>query len=441
MSFIADQQTLSDLNILGKYKPDSVFSLFNRCRSHEGERLLEEIFRQPLAAAADINRRYELLQYFQHKQLVLPFNGDQLNQVSEYLNAHLHSNAATVFISIARKKIMQGLVRDQSYTHLQKDIFATVNLLRDLELLTAQLDVSSPFAKQVVQLHSLFEQKDIRRLLMINKPALQDFSLQETVRYHQILTGRCRENILQAMEIIWQMDVYIAISDVARERGFALAKALGSGKRPLKLKRLFHPQLPVDKAVGNDLLFDEDSNILFLTGANMAGKSTLMKAFGIAMYLGHIGLPVAAESMEFPVMEGLYSSINVPDSLAQGYSHFYAEVLRVKKVAEDVSSGKKLLVVFDELFKGTNVRDAYDATLAVTKAFAAYQDCIFIISTHIIEVGHALQQTYANLQYAYLPTVMEGNIPRYTYRLTAGITSDRQGMRIIENERILELLQ
>lgn len=58
-----------------------------------------------------------------------------------------------------------------------------------------------------------------------------------------------------------------------------------------------------------------------------------------------------------------------------------------KQAAELVSSGKNVLVIFDELFKGTNVKDAYDATLAVTRSFVAYSNCSFVVSTHITEVG------------------------------------------------------
>ncbi len=66
--------------------------------------------------------------------------------------------------------------------------------------------------------------------------------------------------------------------------------------------------------------------------------------------------------MQFRIQDGMYTSINVPDNINLGYSHFYAEVLRVKKVAIEVSRDKRLIVIFDELFKGTNVKDAFDAT-------------------------------------------------------------------------------
>jgi DNA mismatch repair ATPase MutS len=201
---------------------------------------------------------------------------------------------------------------------------------------------------------------------------------------------------------------------------------------------LYHPALK--QAVGNSITMEQQKNVLFLTGANMAGKSTLMKAVGIGVYLAHMGFPVAALDMSFSVRDGLYTSINVADNISLGYSHFYAEVVRVKQVAEAVARGKRLMVMFDELFKGTNVKDAFDGTLAVTEAFAGYTDCLFIVSTHIIEVGEELKKL-PNIHCVYMPTIMEGNYPRYTYQLQEGITEDRQGMLIIQNEGILELIE
>ncbi len=80
------------------------------------------------------------------------------------------------------------------------------------------------------------------------------------------------------------------------------------------------------------------------------------------------------------------------------------------------------------------------APLAVTEAFAEYTDCLFVVSTHIIEVGEALRST-PNIRFSFLPTIMEGPVPRYTYRLETGITEDRQGMMIIRNEGILEMIR
>ena len=115
----------------------------------------------------------------------------------------------------------------------------------------------------------------------------------------------------QLIEFIYQLDVYLAVSKVGRERGFTYARALDRSSNTLSVIDLFHPSL--HNAVGNSFALNGEMNALFLTGANMAGKSTLMKAFGIAVYLAHMGFPVAASAMEFSVKDGLYTSINVQD--------------------------------------------------------------------------------------------------------------------------------
>jgi DNA mismatch repair protein MutS len=102
--------------------------------------------------------------------------------------------------------------------------------------------------------------------------------------------------------------------------------------------------------------------------------------------------------MEFSVLDGIYTTINLPDNFGMGASHFYAEVLRVKKVAAALGQGRRLFVIFDELFRGTNVKDAYEATVALTSAFARRRDSFFVISTHIIEAGEVLTAQDAGIR-------------------------------------------
>lgn len=117
---------------------------------------------------------------------------------------------------------------------------------------------------------------------------------------------------------------------------------------------------------------------MFLTGANMAGKSTFMKTFGIVVYLAHMGFPLPVKKMRFSVQNGMYTTINLPDNMMLGYSHFYAEVQRLKKVAEQVGRIGNLVIVFDELFRGTNVKDAHEATLAVMEAFCRKKRIVYL---------------------------------------------------------------
>ena len=265
----------------------------------------------------------------------------------------------------------------------------------------------------------------------------EKWSLLTLARYDHLLRGRLREGLETVRAVLSELDVYISVGNLAAANGWTYAVAMPPEENVVMATGLRHPAVP--NAVGNWIGLHRNGNMLFLTGANMAGKSTYMKAVGIAVYLAHMGFPLAVDKMAFSVRDGLFSSINVADDLSQGHSHFYAEVLRVKNVAQAVSEGRRLVVLFDELFKGTNVKDAYDGTLAVTEAFSTYRRCAFIISTHIVEAGEVLRSR-DNLRFAYLPTVLENGRPSYPYTLEEGIAADRVGMMIIENEKIIDII-
>ena len=439
MSFIADKQTLEDLNMLGKYKQHSVFNLFNKVKTAGGEKLLGEMFQVPLLDHEEINRRSAIFQYFQIKKTIFPFSNEQFSIMENYLNGDSGNNYASAFISLTKKKLLGILVRDEEYQNIQNGLQKTIGVLDDCRIFINKFEDSNhPFYDELLTLKNILNDPKLQPLTTAQS-GISQLSLQKTAKYDHLLRHTMLAPLTAVMDIFYQLDVYIAVADLAQEKGFSYARALPAGNNLFKAVGLSHPC--IEKAVANPVSFSQGSNMIFLTGANMAGKSTFMKAFGINVYLAHMGFPVAAKEMQFSVKEGIYSSINVPDNLDMGYSHFYAEVLRVKKVAEEVSEEKKLVIIFDELFKGTNVKDAYDATLAVTAAFSEYRNCLFIISTHIIEAGEVLQTEQDNIQLLYLPTIMNGTIPAYTYQLQPGISSDRHGMMIIENEGILELLK
>ncbi|GGH05009.1 DNA mismatch repair protein [Sphingobacterium alkalisoli] len=439
MSFTVDKQTLEDLNLLGKFTPGSIFGMFNKVQTSGGERLLLQLFKNPLTDPDAINKRSGLLSYFQEKALDFPFSRAEFQTVEHYFSTGSSTNYPAAFMVVFFKKIQASLLRDERYPALQKGLVATIGFLNSLNDFLKQFNDSNPtpFDEERQLLRRILETPALRNLL--KEKGTDEFPTAKLAAYDHLLKHTLQADIEILMECIYKLDVYIAVGKVGKAQGFSYAKALPKGKQLIEIAALWHPALI--KGVANPVGFSGENNMIFLTGANMAGKSTFMKSLGIALYLAHMGFPLAARGMHFSICDGIYSSINVSDSLNMGYSHFYAEVLRVKKAAEEVASGKSFLVLFDELFKGTNVKDAYDATLAVTDAFAQYRQCFFVISTHIIEVGEALQKTTDNVQFAYLPTVMDGKVPRYTYLLEQGITTDRQGMLIIENEGILNLLK
>lgn len=428
MKFIIDNHTLEDLNLLGKFKPNSIFSIFNRVKTAGGERLLEKYFKEPLTDPAAINSRSNMFRYFTERQLQFSFEG--MEEMIRYIAFPGTSSLPLAMAGIMKNKLLKNLLHDEQYDKADQGLRATISCLKAVKSFLPLLS-GYPQPEQLKDVQQLLQQDRLKWLQDVLPTGLP-------ARYHYLIQHVYRKEIENLISLLYYWDVMMAVADVARDRGFFFAHALPAEAHIFKSSGIRHPAL--SNGIANPIAVDSRQHLLFLTGANMAGKSTLMKSFGIAVYLAHLGFPVAASELEFSVMEGLYTSINLPDNLAQGYSHFYAEVLRVKKVAEDVSKGHHLVVIFDELFKGTNVKDAYDATLEVTKAFSEYENSFFIISTHILEVADALVESHTPATFIYLPTIMKGTVPEYTYRLTPGVTNDRQGMAIIENEGILELM-
>lgn len=436
--FQTDRQTLDDLNILGKYKQNSIFSLFNATKTRDGERLLDQLFNNPLTDAKSINERSALYAFFSRQALQFPVSPVQFSRMEDYVKDRPYDPGFYLFWRGVKRKALSFLGAKQEMEQAAEGLFGTLEVFDAVRSF-----LGAPWVAEAPQgIRTVIEEA----LTILADPLLRLSTLGKTPsaiswrilsKYEILLFNKMSKGITRLLNILYELDMYISVGNTARRLGLSFATAAEDGEE-LSVTGAFHPA--ITNAKGNNIGFSQEHNFMFLTGANMAGKSTLMKTTGVCLYLAHMGFPVPARDMRFSPMEGIYTSINVADNLNMGYSHFYAEVLRVKQIATQVAAQKRLFVMFDELFKGTNVKDAYDATLAFSRAFCSFNRCRFIISTHIVEVGAALRESTVAIQFKFMPTEMDGNTPVYTYALANGISDDRHGMVIIRQEGILDML-
>jgi DNA mismatch repair ATPase MutS len=204
------------------------------------------------------------------------------------------------------------------------------------------------------------------------------------------------------------------------------------------VKGLYHILIP--HPVAYDLQMDPDQNFVFLTGANMAGKSTLIKSVGAAVFLAHIGMGVPAKKMKLTLFDGLLSNINVVDNIAKGESFFFNEVQRIRHTIETINNGRKWLVLIDELFKGTNVQDAMKCSSAVIRGLIKIKNSLFILSTHLYEIGDELKQ-YPNISFRYFETIVKDDQLEFSYQLKEGVSNDRIGYVILKREKVVDMLE
>jgi hypothetical protein len=181
---------------------------------------------------------------------------------------------------------------------------------------------------------------------------------------------------------------------------------------------LGHPLLPAARSVANDVRLDKDQGLLVVSGSNMSGKSTLLRTVGLNTVLALAGAPVRARSLRMsPLAVG--ATLRIQDSLLEGRSRFYAEITRIRELA-DVSLGPRpLLFLLDELFHGTNSHDRLVGASGVLRSLLN-RGAIGLITTHdlaLTAIARALAPRAINVHFE---DWFEGGEIRFDYLVKPG---------------------
>ena len=269
------------------------------------------------------------------------------------------------------------------------------------------------------------------------KTSGEKFQPDEVVHFGNYIRDHFKPSALILIEIYGKLDAWYSMAMACKEFNLVMPEFRDTVYPFIEVQSLYHPLLP--QAVSYNLHMDPESNFIFLTGANMAGKSTFIKSVGTALYLAHLGMGVPAASMTVSLFDGILSNINVVDNLVKGESYFFNEVQRIRNTIVQISDQKKWLVLIDELFKGTNVQDAMKCSSTVIRGLLKIRSSVFILSTHLYEIGEELK-SYPNICFKYFETSIRDGQLEFPYQLKDGISNDRLGYLILEREKVVELL-
>jgi DNA mismatch repair ATPase MutS len=191
---------------------------------------------------------------------------------------------------------------------------------------------------------------------------------------------------------------------------------------------LGHPLLPDETCIRNDVRLNSASRFYIVSGSNMSGKSSLLRAIGLNAVLAFAGAPVRAQAMQLSQLS-VCASMAVVDSLLNGKSKFLAEVDRVRQAIQLAGSGKAVLFLIDEIFSGTNSRDRHIAAEAVVRTLLD-RGAIGALSTHdmsLTAIADADGLCGANVHMC----AKDGNDPMsFDYRLKPGVTTETNALAI-----------
>lgn len=202
--------------------------------------------------------------------------------------------------------------------------------------------------------------------------------------------------------------------------------------KSFEAKGLHHPLIAKDKVVANDIrITDEKDSLILISGSNMAGKSTFLRSIGVNVVLANAGAPCAADSISL-CQFSLACSIRIDDSLKDGISHFYAEVLRLKQIHDLVKSSEKpVLFFFDEILHGTNSHDRLVGAGAVIKTLVR-DGGLGLVTTHDLALTEIAEDLPEKARKICFVDHIEDDKMRFDYKIHEGVASRGNAVRLMQ---------
>ena len=407
-------------------------------RTDGGARALRARMKKPFSSPARIRAVQEsIAAILDHRLAFERLPSDVVTTaVEKYVQGSLplvtSSNPFEFFVGALEVRF--GEVRP--WTRIVRGVQGTSAMIRSLRRLLGSVEMRTlpgDVGKLIEEMRELISHP---ALAIVPDQERWDLPSWTVLRIDHVLRHTERAAVERLLHLLFEVDALVAMAEIVQRSQFTMPEMI-DGPLAIQAEGVSHPF--ITDAVANPIRLDQDRRMLFLTGPNMAGKTTYLRACGIALYLAHLGMGVPARSFRFSPCQRLFSSITVHDNVRSGVSFFRAEALRVKQIAQAVTDGYRVVAMMDEPFKGTNVKDALDASRAILERFAAKQGSLFLVSSHLIELGEQMIATGQVDCRHFEAGETEGRL-RFEYVLKPGVSTQRLGMRVLREEGIFALL-
>ena len=426
-----DSATLQDLEIvpLPTTRGTTVWSLVDRTRTRVGRDALRERLLNPPHAVDEIlalQRAHQVLAA-EAKTYRHALDRVAADEVERYLTSNWQlPRDMPPFIRVRKwhRQYRQEVERGQT---LVTSLLEAASDLRH-RLAAADVAILQELGGETAALMDTPAMRELRNLVS-RRSRGADRSFDQSAR------GDARPDLTRLLDCLGRLEALWSVGVATLEHGWTYPRPSSR----LRASGLFHPFLGHD-AVANDLHLDDRVRVCFVTGPNMAGKSTFLKAIAVAVLLAHTGCGVPAASMEFVPVGTLFSSVQIIDNLSAGESFYLAEVRRIGALAMALADYGSAVAVVDEPFRGTNVHDAAEATLAVITRLSVHPAALVVIASHLGEVVPAILEDPRIALFNFAADVTDDK-PRFDYRLRDGVSTQRLGMTLLRQEGVLDCLE
>jgi DNA mismatch repair protein MutS len=433
-----DKITFNDISIFHSEEEYSIFHKLNFTRTAVGKEWLRRFFSEPQKDLNKINGTQNIIKALIDSTDKWPHeitNGTVL-VMDKFLDYNLDPipNKLTSLNSFSYK-----VFHSQDFSMIKYSVKHFADFYRGLKRLSSLLEATElpgQFRFYIDRINKVLKEEALAGLA--DTKAGEKFTKKENLFYAHHLRTRYKTDTIEMIDVFGRLEAWYSMAVAVKTFNLSFP-VFREGEMPFfSAEGMYH--ILLHDPVAYDLVMEPDRNFLFLTGANMAGKSTLIKAVGSSVFLAHIGMGVPVKKMELTMFDGLLSNINVADNIAKGESYFFNEVQRIKNTIQKINDGRKWLVLIDELFKGTNIDDAMKCSLTVIRGLRKMKNSLFILSTHLYEIGEELKE-YPNISFRYFETKVNEDQLEFSYQLKEGISNDRIGYVILRREKVVEMLE
>lgn len=236
------------------------------------------------------------------------------------------------------------------------------------------------------------------------------------------------KRIQNIAKVIAEIDVLQSFATISEENNYI--RPIITDKRIVEIIDNRHPV--VEKVletpfVPNDILMDEKTNILIITGPNMAGKSTYMREFAITVIMAQIGCFVPAKKCTLPIFDQIFTRIGASDDLVSGDSTFMVEMKEANEAITNATNNS--LIIFDELGRGTATYDGLSLAQAIIEYIHNNIKCKTLFSTHYHELTK-LEDHFENLKNVHVSALEENGNITFLHKIKNGSVDKSYGIHV-----------
>lgn len=427
-----DDKTTRELEIFqSRDAGPSAFALLDRTRTEGGRRALQARFVEPLSERGEILRVQDAVRYLMRTGVTHPIDEALVRSVRHYLDSRWAVSKKPHAVLGVIESLWVAIRYPDYYQDVRRGAGSLVELIRRVRALMSLGgdDLPPVLAGILLRMSDLLQ--PCEHVGLPSRMPWRAMALDRELR-------RTLRPVFEALlEATYDLDALCSMAHATEIHGFAFPEIADSTRFVLEGTGIFHPF--TTNPVGNPVALSGGETLVFLTGPNMAGKTTYLRAIGLATYLAHVGMGVPATSLRISPLQALFTSLSPEDNLRAGLSYYMAEVRRVREMLEGLTKRPRALVIVDEVFKGTNVHDAVEASRLVILGFCRVATAGFVVSSHLAELAEELRDQ-PSIRFAYLDGQIRDGHAEYGYTVREGVSIQRLGLHLLEQEGVPELL-